>query len=374
VAIGTFVTATALGGGSNSSEFSQAVPIVEPPSFAIGDVSVTEGNAGTVAATFTVYRNGNTGGASSVLYSTADGTAVAPDDYFSVPTTQLSFAADETSKTITVLVRGDTTFEPNETFFVNLSSPVNATIGDPQGKGTITNDDADAAPPVVLGSEFQLIGSLPTPYEARFTLSEPVVGPPGGVPLLIRRIDNGQLVTTVFANIENGTLLRGEFTQVLPDGNYRATLPSGAVTDLAGNLLLSDVDLPFFVLLADANQDRHVNTIDFTMLAMNFNQTSKTFTQGDFSYDSKVNALDFNALATKFGSYLAPPIAPADAVFSATQASIQGLDATGTPLFAAVPIESGDQQTDLDRDEPDSLMAALCPNSSHSAARAWGKI
>jgi hypothetical protein len=36
-------------------------------------------------------------------------------------------------------------FEANETFFVNLSLPVNATIADAQGVGTITNDDA--APP-----------------------------------------------------------------------------------------------------------------------------------------------------------------------------------------------------------------------------------
>jgi hypothetical protein len=40
-----------------------------------------------------------------------------------------------------VTVNGDTGFEPNETFFVNLSNAVNATIGDNQGQGTITNDD-----------------------------------------------------------------------------------------------------------------------------------------------------------------------------------------------------------------------------------------
>ena len=39
-------------------------------------------------------------------------------------------------------VNGDTTVEPNETFFVNLTSPVNATLGDPQAIGTIVNNDA----------------------------------------------------------------------------------------------------------------------------------------------------------------------------------------------------------------------------------------
>src|SRR2546430_13703021 len=37
---------------------------------------------------------------------------------------------------------GYTTFEPTETFTVNLSNPVNATIATGTGTGTITNDDA----------------------------------------------------------------------------------------------------------------------------------------------------------------------------------------------------------------------------------------
>jgi hypothetical protein len=38
-------------------------------------------------------------------------------------------------------VNGDYVFEPDETFTVNLASPVNVTISDGQGLGTITNDD-----------------------------------------------------------------------------------------------------------------------------------------------------------------------------------------------------------------------------------------
>src|SRR5437667_8749585 len=45
------------------------------------------------------------------------------------------------SQPVAVTVNGDTKFEPNETFFVNLSNPVNATISDNQGAGTIVNDD-----------------------------------------------------------------------------------------------------------------------------------------------------------------------------------------------------------------------------------------
>ena len=43
---------------------------------------------------------------------------------------------------VTVLVNGDTTFEPNEAFTVHLSNAIGATISDADGSGTITNDDA----------------------------------------------------------------------------------------------------------------------------------------------------------------------------------------------------------------------------------------
>src|SRR5205085_10148517 len=49
------------------------------------------------------------------------------------------------TQTITVPVAGDTTLEPNETFTVNLSSPVNATIANGTGTGTIINDDLGTA-------------------------------------------------------------------------------------------------------------------------------------------------------------------------------------------------------------------------------------
>ena len=40
-----------------------------------------------------------------------------------------------------MLVNGDLLDEGDETFFLNLTNPSNATIADGQGLGTITNDD-----------------------------------------------------------------------------------------------------------------------------------------------------------------------------------------------------------------------------------------
>src|SRR5262249_5616656 len=54
----------------------------------------------------------------------------------------LSFAPGETSKTVAVTIRGDTTYEPDETFTLELSNPTNTTLGTASAVGTITNDDA----------------------------------------------------------------------------------------------------------------------------------------------------------------------------------------------------------------------------------------
>jgi hypothetical protein len=53
----------------------------------------------------------------------------------------LSFAPGTTTQTITVTINGDTAFEGNETFVVNLSVAANALISDAQASGTITNND-----------------------------------------------------------------------------------------------------------------------------------------------------------------------------------------------------------------------------------------
>jgi Calx-beta domain/FG-GAP-like repeat/FG-GAP repeat len=111
-----------------------------PPALRIGDRTVMEGNTGTASATFTVTLSAPSTQPVTVAYSTGNGTAVAGSDYQAASGT-LTFAPGETSKTVTVLVNGDRLGEPNETFFVNLSSPTNAIIVDGQGVGTITDDE-----------------------------------------------------------------------------------------------------------------------------------------------------------------------------------------------------------------------------------------
>jgi Calx-beta domain/Domain of unknown function (DUF4214) len=110
------------------------------PSLSISDVSVTEGNSGTTNATFNVTLSAASGQTVTVKAAASGGTATEGQDFQSLSTT-LTFTPGQTSKPVTVLVNGDTDVEPDELFSVFLTSPVNATIADNQGVGTIPNDD-----------------------------------------------------------------------------------------------------------------------------------------------------------------------------------------------------------------------------------------
>ena len=112
--------------------------ITTAPELTIGDVTVAE-NAGTV--TFTVTRTGDTTGESSAAFTTANNTATAGSDFTATSGT-VSFAVGQTTASIAVTITNDSIFGNTETFFVNLSSPVAATLGDSQGQGTITDSDA----------------------------------------------------------------------------------------------------------------------------------------------------------------------------------------------------------------------------------------
>jgi len=115
------------------------------PTLSVDNVTVTEGDSGTVAADFVVNLSEASDQPVTVEYSTANGTATAGSDYTAQSGT-ITFAAGETSKIVSVPVIGDTTVESNETFRLNLSNPSNGTIADAQGVGTISNDDSSTPP------------------------------------------------------------------------------------------------------------------------------------------------------------------------------------------------------------------------------------
>jgi uncharacterized repeat protein (TIGR01451 family) len=129
-------------------------------SLSINDVSQNEGDSGTSAFIFTVSLNGPSLSAVTFDIASADNTAtLANNDYVANGATGVTLAPGQTSTTFQVLVNGDTTFEPNETFFVNLTNVVGAVVGDGQGTGTITNDDVD--PCAAYTFPYTMTGSTP---------------------------------------------------------------------------------------------------------------------------------------------------------------------------------------------------------------------
>jgi VCBS repeat-containing protein len=129
---------------------SQPGPVINHGALSIDDAGVTEGHSGSSAISFTVHRDGGSAGAVSATWTITfpDG-ADASDLAAGQPLTgSVSFNAGETSKTVTIPVAGDTSFEGNETFAVTLSAPTGgATLADSAAVGTIVNDDV--APPAV---------------------------------------------------------------------------------------------------------------------------------------------------------------------------------------------------------------------------------
>lgn len=118
-----------------------------PPTMSIANTSIAEGNTGTTNMSFTVTLSKTSTSPVTVNYATSNGTATAGADYLANSGT-ITFAAGQSTKTVTVGILGDNVVEPNETLAVSLSNASGATISRASATGTITNDDV-AAPPTV---------------------------------------------------------------------------------------------------------------------------------------------------------------------------------------------------------------------------------
>jgi uncharacterized delta-60 repeat protein len=132
-----------------------------------------------------------------------------------------------------------------------------------------------------------------------------------------------------------------------PDGNYRATVHASGIADTFGNPLAEDSSLDFFVLKADANRDREVDSTDFNILARYFGQSQRVFVQGDFNYDGKVDSIDFTILAAQFGKMLDPPELDATPAFERVDGALPAERRVSQGLFAAAVITPKHPDSDL---------------------------
>jgi photosystem II stability/assembly factor-like uncharacterized protein len=164
---GRVITATATDPTGNTSEFSAAdatgttgsVQFTVKSFFLIEDLS---------QMTVTVQRVGGSTGSVSVDYATADGTAIAGQDYTATSGT-LNFASGEISKTFQVPILNDATTETDETFTVLLRNPSTLeALGMPNIMTVIVQDQSTVPFLAILSNPAVVEGDTGTTRDARF--------------------------------------------------------------------------------------------------------------------------------------------------------------------------------------------------------------
>jgi Ca2+-binding RTX toxin-like protein len=186
------------------------------PTISVGNISQVEGNSGTTKTyVFDVTLSNPSVEPITVKYSTENVTATAGTDY-QTTTGTLTFNPLETSKTVSVEVTGDNLFELDETFKLNLSNAVNATIGTASAIGTIVNDDL----PVIT-------------IEKGTDASEPHTN--GS--FILNRDGDPSLTLTVKLALPTGTATNGSDYQTLPT---EVTFAAGSATAIVEVKTIAD--------------------------------------------------------------------------------------------------------------------------------------
>ncbi len=171
-------------------------------SIRIQDAAVTEGDSGIRWARFSVLLSNPSSRDVSVRGQSRDGTATALDQDFQPTMTNLVFRPGETQAEIMVPVIGDLRCETNETFTVELSNPVGATLADAVGIGTITDDDVSL---VVLDPANGVEGDHGTTSSVVFTLR--FTPPPKSTLSLPFRTEDGTAKAPEDYTATNGVLV-----------------------------------------------------------------------------------------------------------------------------------------------------------------------
>lgn len=114
----------------------------DEPRISISDVTKREGRKNTTSFVFTVTLSAAYDQPVTMSYRTVDGTATTSDGDYVAKTGTLTFAPGETTKTITIEVKGDSKRESNEMFYLDLFGlSSNSLFAKNRGTGTILNDD-----------------------------------------------------------------------------------------------------------------------------------------------------------------------------------------------------------------------------------------
>ncbi|MBO1048752.1 MAG: hypothetical protein HEQ10_13875 [Dolichospermum sp. DEX182a] len=305
------------------------------PQLTITDVILTEGNSGTQTANFAVKLSNPSAQTITVAYQTANVTATAGSDYIA-QTGTITFNPGETSKIVSVVINGDTTVEANETFKVTLSTPVNATIADSEGIGTIINNDI----PVLTVNNLTVVEGLSNAL-VTFTLNS-----------LVNQAVSVNYTTTAVTATANSDFTPVTGTLTIPANTTTATLTIPILNDNLNeanetfNLVLSN---PVGAVLSKTSAivtitDTIQSSTTFTLPAgvENLQLTGTSAINGTGNTDNNVltgNSAN-NILAGSDGNdtyrFTATTILGSDTIQETTTGGVDTIDFSGTTAAATL--------------------------------------
>lgn len=223
------------------------------PSLSINDKAVIEPDSGQqTTATFTLTLTATSPCSITVNYQTGNGTATGGSDYVTVPLTPVTIPANTLTKTINITVSGDTLYEFNETYFVNIINPSGGgvIITDGQGLGTITNNDPM---PTLTVNDVSVTEGNSGNTSANFTITQSAVS---GVDTTVK-VDFSDVTATYPSDY--GCLNPGggcHFNLVIPAGSISKIVNAYAVGDTLHEINEAfdvNLSLPVNATIADGN-------------------------------------------------------------------------------------------------------------------------
>jgi hypothetical protein len=325
-----------------------------------GPVSVTEGNTGTTSAVFTVRLSSAYDAPVSVTYATSDGSATTAGGDYQAKSDSVTFAAGQTSQTITVLVNGDRLGEYDEYFYVNLTGANGALIVNGTGYGTIVDDE----PRVSIGSATVTEGNTGT-TAMTFTVALSVA--------------YDQPVTVTYATSDGSATTAGGDYQAKSDSvTFAVGQTSQTITVLVNGDRLVEDDEYFYVSLTGASGGLIVNSTGYGTILDNeprLRINSKSIKEGN----SGTKAMTFTVtLSAAYDQPVTVKYATHDD--SATVADNDYIATSGTLTFA--PGETSKAITvlikgDTKKEADESFYVLLSDASSNALiddAYGWGTI
>ena len=285
------------------------------PTLTINDVTQAEGNAGTTNFTFTVSLSAPAGpGGVTFDIATANGTATAGVDYVANSLTGQTIPAGASTYSFTVLVNGDALNEPADTFFVNVTNVTNAIVGDGQGIGTITNDDA--LPSFSINDATVIEGNAGT-VNAVFTVTLSAA--------------SGQTTTVNYATAD------GTATQ---PADYTST--TGTLTFTPGQTTQTITVLVVGETVPEANETFLVNLSGATNASISDNQGIGTITNDDVPVTVNPGTVPNGTVAVAYSQTLTASGGVAPYNFTVTAGALPaGLTLSPGGLLSGTPTAGG---------------------------------